>query len=359
MSKPISKYLSRKIKFVSVFSMFAIVFVHSYNYGNGKLTSETYLTKGFNAAEMFEYFFSNGLFAFAIPMFFIFSGFLLFIKYENTVKGYLNRMQHRIFPLLIPYVLWAFLSGLTITILSDFDNFKNLSFIKENALGFNKFYMYFINPPAYQLWFLRQVMLLTVLAPLIYLLVKYTKALILIPFGVIWFLNLDYIVDSRALFFFAVGASFAILGKWRNFTKKDNRLLAAIFALLWIGLSLAHMYTAALTKNTILINAIHKLTVLAGIAGMWLVFDHIVKYIVTKKGLLLASAHLFFVYALHEPLLKIGYQLAIIPDKTDGSHFILYICLPISVIAVCMMISMVMRKVLRPVHNLLTGGRNS
>ena len=294
MSKPISKYLSRKIKFISVFAMFAIVFVHSYNYGNGTLTSDTFISH-YEAAEMFEYFFSNGLFAFAIPTFFIISGFLLFIKYENTVQGYFDKMKHRIFPLLVPYVLWAILSGLTVTILNNFE-------------------------PVNQV---------------------------------------DFIIRSDALFFFGIGAAFAILGKWRNFTKPDNKVSTVIFALLWIGLSFLQMYLAVFTRNPIILNIVHKLTVLTGIAGMWLVFDFIVRFLVTKKGLLLASAHLFFVFALHEPLLKISYQMAIIPDSTDGSHFILYICLPISVIAVCMILSMVMRKVLRPVHNLLTGGRNS
>ena len=358
MSKPISKYLSRKIKFISVFAMFAIVFVHSYNYGNGTLTSDTFISH-YEAAEMFEYFFSNGLFAFAIPTFFIISGFLLFIKYENTVQGYFDKMKHRIFPLLVPYVLWAILSGLTVTILNNFEPVNQVDFIKSNAVGFNKFYLYLINPPAYQLWFLRQVMLLTVLAPIIFVLIKYTRAFILIPFGLLWVFNIDFIIRSDALFFFGIGAAFAILGKWRNFTKPDNKVSAVIFALLWLGLSFLQMYLAVFTRNPIILNIVHKLTVLAGIAGMWLVFDFIVRFLVTKKGLLLASAHLFFVFALHEPLLKISYQMAIIPDSSDGSHFILYICLPISVIAVCMILSMVMRKVLRPVHNLLTGGRNS
>ena len=357
MSKPMSKYLSRKIKFVSVLAMFAVVFVHSYNYGDGTLRPDSLVN--YNAAEMFEYYFSNGLFSFAIPMFFIFSGFLLFINYENSVQGYFNKIQKRIFPLLVPYVAWAILSGLTIVILANFDNFKNLAFIKANNLGLAKFYMYLIKPPAFQLWFLRQVMLLTIFAPIIYLLVKYTKAFILIPLGALWFLNINFIIQSEAPLFFTIGASFAILGKWRNFAKRDNRIQAAIFALVWIGLSFLQLYTAALTKNTLLVNIVHKFTQLAGIVGMWLVFDHIVKYISTMKGLLLAAAHLFFVFALHEPLLRISYELAIIPDSSDGSHFVLYICLPISIIAVCMILSMVIRKLLRPVHKVLTGGRNN
>ena len=359
MSKPMSKYLSRKIKFVSVLAMFAIVFVHSYNYGNGSLRPDSLVNKGFNAAEMFEYYFSNGFFSFAIPMFFIFSGFLLFINYENSVKGYTDKLQKRIFPLLVPYVAWALLSGLAIIILSDFENFSRLDFIKENNFGFSKFYMYLFKPPAFQLWYLRQIMLLTILAPIIYLLVKYTKAFILIPFAALWIFNIDFVIKSEALLFFSIGASFAISGKWRGFAKKSNRIPAAIAVLIWILLSLLQMYLATFTKNTMLVNLVHKTVQIAGIVGMWLVFDHIVKYISTMKGLLLAAAHLFFVFALHEPLLRISYELAIIPDSSDGSHFVLYICLPISIIAVCMIVSMVIRKLMRPVHKVLTGGRNN
>lgn len=358
MSKPMSKYLSRKIKFVSVFAMFAIVFVNSYNYGNGFLRPDSPTRHGLDPAEMFEYFFSNGMFAFAVPIFFIFSGFLLFIKYENTVSGYFNKIQKRIFPLLVPYVIWAVISGAAVVILSNFKNFKDISFIKGNLYSLDKLYMYLINPPAFQLWFLRQVMLLTVLAPLLYVLIKYTKAFILIPFGALWLFNFDFIINSQALFYFSIGAAFAILGKWRDFARKDNRIPAAIFAVLWIGASFANMYLAALTKNTVAINIVHKITEVVGICGMWLVFDHIVKYIASKKGMLLASAHLFFVFVLHEPLLHISYQMALIPDNTGMSHFVLYICLPISIIAVCMIVSMVLRKIARPVHKILTGGRS-
>ncbi|MCH5304403.1 MAG: acyltransferase family protein [Ruminococcus sp.] len=359
MSKPISKYLSRKIKFVSVFAMFAIVFVNSYNYGNGTLMPYSTTKTGVNPAEMFEFFFSNCLFAFAVPIFFIFSGFLFFIKYENSVQGYFRKIQRRIFPLLVPYVIWAILSGIAIILLSYYENFKDLKFIKDNLVGLDRFYVYLINPPAYQLWFLRQVMLLVVLAPIIYLLVKYTKAFILMPFCALWFFNIDYIINSQALFYFSVGASFAIFGKWRNFTKRDNRIQAGFFSTLWVIFSFWNLFLASFTKETIAINFVHKLTEVAGIAGMWLLFDHIVKLMVNKKFFLLASAHLFFVYALHEPLLSISYQLAFLPDSSDSSHFVLYICLPISIIPICLIISMVVRKLLRPVHKLMTGGRNN
>ncbi len=359
MSKSMSKYLSRKIKFISVFAMFSIVFVNAYNYSE-PLTPTSHIKYGFNFFPMFEYFFSNGLFSFAVPMFFIFSGFLFFLKYQNTRFCYLSKLKKRGYTLLIPYVLWSVISGAAILILNQFDNFKNLPFFKENAVDISRCYIYLIKPPAFQLWFFRQLMLLAVLSPLIYILIKYTKAFILIPFGILWAFNLSYIIDTSGLFFFSIGAAFAIFGKARNVTRRDNKGISALLCAAWLLLSASLMLLAA-SKSSLkpLMMAIYKLNEVVGIAALWFVFDHIVKLINHKKGMLLASAHLFFVYALHEPLLDISNQLALIPDNSHSSHFVLYICLPISVIAMCVILSMMIRKLFRPLHSVLTGGRNN
>jgi hypothetical protein len=101
-----------------------------------------------------------------------------------------------------------------------------------------------------------------------------------------------------------------------------------------------------------------KINELVGIGAMWMIFDHIVKRIINKKILLLMTGHLFFIYALHEPLLHICYQIALRDVETGTGHMILFICLPVSVIAFCVLASMVVRKLARPLHKLLTGGRS-
>lgn len=359
MNKIMSKYLSRKIKFISVFAMFAIVFVHAYNYKE-PLSPTATIKYGFNPFPMFEYFFSNGLFTFAVPLFFIISGFLLFIKYQNTLSGYLHIIQKRSYSLLVPYVAWSIISGAAVFILNNYDNFKRISFIKENAVPLDRCFVYLIKPPAFQLWFLQQIMLLVVLAPIIYVLVKYTRGFILIPFGVLWALNLDFVINTQGLFFFSVGAAFAIFGKARNVTRRENRLMTVLVCAAWLLLSISlTLLAAAESEMRVLMHIIYKLNEIVGIVGIWFVFDHIVKRINHKKGMLLASAHLFFVYALHEPLLHISNQLALIPDSSHSGHFVLYICLPISIISICIIFSMMIRKIMRPIHSLLTGGRNN
>ena len=54
--------------------MIAVVFIHSYNYKDNFLTPTTSISESFNVYAMFEYFISNALARFAVPLFFIISG---------------------------------------------------------------------------------------------------------------------------------------------------------------------------------------------------------------------------------------------------------------------------------------------
>lgn len=358
MKKGMTKYLSRKIKFISVFAMVAVVFVNAYNYKE-PLTPTSIIKYGFNPFAMFEYFFSNGLFSFSVPMFFAISGFLFFVKYKNTVQGYTHMIQKRAYSLLVPYIAWAIISGAAILILSNFEPFNTIPFIKENTVELQRCYVYLIKPPAFQFWFFRQLMLFAVLSPLIFVLIKYTKGFILIGFGALWFLGLDYIISSTGLLYFSIGAAFAIFGMADKVRKRGSITLTIVSCAVWLGLSVTlTLLAASKCENKLIMLTVYKLNELAGMVGLWFVFDHFVKLIRHKKGLLLASAHLFFVFALHEPLLHISYQTALIPDNSHSGHAILYLCLPVSIIALCIVISMMVRKLLKPVHSLLTGGRN-
>lgn len=359
-----SKYLSRKIKFISLFSMIGVVFLHSYNFSDSFLTPCTRISEGFSAAVMFEFFFSNGICRFAVPMFFLISGFLFFKSYENSVVGYKKKVLKRCYSILTPYVLWSFISAVFILFLTYIELTKNLPIVLEHPVEkTTDFLATFINPPAFQLWYLQQILIFTAIAPLIYALVKYTKGYILILFGLYWLSDYSIIINSQALFFFSVGAAFSIFDKSKNVAKHTNKLQALIVTLIWILGCLGFTILAAAKLQglivTIIMSLICKLIEIIGVVAMWLIFDIMVKMITNKKALLLVSNHLFFIYALHEPLLHMSYQLALGTDSNSKlSHIILYICLPISTIAICVIVSMILRKIARPFHRLLTGGRS-
>ncbi len=356
------KFLSRKLRFISVFAMAAVIMIHSYNYADNFLTPTTRISEGFRFPPMLEYFFSNGICRFAVPLFFMISGFLFFYNYKNSVDGYLTKIKKRAYSLLVPYVIWALLSGLLVTILSQFAFFGELPIISQRAVSWGEFYKYLINPPAFQLWYIQQLLIFVVLAPLIYALVKYTRGFILILFGGLWAADINYIINSTGLFFFSLGATFAIFFKWKNITRKGHRIHTIVFTTIWIGISLIYTIIAATTKKgdtfiDVVMLLMSKLNEVIGVVAMWLLFDHIAKRITDKKGFLIASTHLFFVYAMHEPLLHIFYQIGLKQEAGVLGHLGLYIGLPLSVGAVCIIVSMAMRKNLRKVHRFFVGGR--
>ena len=356
-----SKYLSRKIKFISVFAMIAVVFIHSYNFKDLFLTPATRISEGFNGAAMFEYFLSNELLRFAVPLFFLISGFLFFFTYENTARCYVNKLFSRARSLLVPYVIWALLSGLLVTVLAQIPFTADLPIIQEKAFDWAEFYMYLISPAAFQLWFVQQLMLFAVLSPVLYFLIKKTKGVILIPFAVLWVSDINFIINFEGLFAFSIGAAMAIFGKSREYTRSENRIQTMVYMVIWIGLSLLNTYIAAFADDSlifdIIMTALYKLNQAVGVIAIWYLFDHIAKRITDKKGFIIAATHLFIVYVMHEPLLHIFFQIALKQSNSVMGHLALYVCLPLSLGAVCIIVSMALRKNLRKAHGILTGGR--
>lgn len=363
MSYKMSKYLSRKIKFILVFAMGAVVYIHAYNFKDSFLQPTTRISEGFSFAPMLEFFLSNALLRFAVPLFFIASGFLFYFSYENSVNGYGKKLKKRSFSLLLPYLLWTAVSVAFVQFIIRFTPLAGLPIIDEHNLAPEQMWTYLINPPAFQLWYMQQLIIFALLSPVIFLLVEKTRALILIPFAILWLCDLSFIINSEAIFFYSCGAAFAIFDKARNVTHRDDRVMTVIVSVIWAALSLVYTFIAALgdksVTTTMMMLVLYKVNQIVGLAAMWLIFDHIAKRILNKKGFLLVTAHLFFIYALHEPFLHFATQLALTQNSGSISHLIIYFFLPISTMAACVMLSMILRKICRPLHSALTGGRNT
>lgn len=360
-NEKMSKYLSRKLKFISVLAMASVVFIHAYNCKDLFLTPTTRISEGLNFTAMFEYFFSNELFRFAVPLFFMISGFLFFFNYRNTREGYIYKLKRRAHSLLVPYLIWCLLSGILMTVLNNIEFFKGLAIVKEKAFDLPHFYMYFLSPAAFPLWYVQQLMIFVLISPILYFLIEKSKGVILIPIGVLWLCDLSFIINSQGLFYFCAGAALAIFGKSRNITKRDDPMVTLFMTITWIALSLANTFIAAGAGNntfmTVIMLVLYKVNEVVGLIAMWMIFDHIAKRITDKKGFLLASAHIFFIYALHEPFMHIAFQIGLVQNASPLSHLILYIFLPICVMAACIMVGMIVRKLMKPVYRIMIGGR--
>ena len=269
-----SKYLSRKIKFISLFSMLAVVFIHSYNYKDSFLTPTTKISEGLNYFAMFEYFISNALARFAVPLYFIISGYLFFKNYTSVKESYLKKLKSRTRSLIVPYLIWAFISALFMYVLSFINVFSQTAIVQESVTnGPLCLLSSFINPPAFQLWYVQQLIIFTLISPLFYLLIKYTKGFILILIAVPWVLDLH-----------SAGAYIALFEKEKWFVRKENPIVTIITVVSWIVLSLIITILAAIKTDFIpayLIRLfLYRINESVGISAMWMIFDHIFKRII-------------------------------------------------------------------------------
>lgn len=358
-----NRYLSKKIKIISMLSIFAVILIHSYNFKDTFLTPTTRITEGLNPFAMTEYFVSNGVTRFAVPLFFIISGYLFYRNFDGTAKDYGRKLKKRFGSLLIPYLIWTAISIGIILFCYYVIKAKDLPTVKSNMeLIFAKNPVLLYNPPAFQLWYMRELIIYTLLAPVIYFLVKKTKLVFLIILAVLWVTDFYLILNSEGLLFYCLGAYIGIFKlEEKTALKRTKKSVVLLFGLVFIIICLAKTFLAAILPQGIIYDFAlilpHKIAILFGIYFIWYGFDHIFKDIENKKQLLRFARSSFMFYVLHEPLLHLCYEQIVKADSSGFYHLFMYIILPTCTVAVAYIFDIYLCKLLKPVHKVLTGGR--
>jgi hypothetical protein len=96
----------------------------------------------------------------------------------------------------------------------------------------------------------------------------------------------------------------------------------------------------------------------AGVIAVWFSLDDVVRWFMTKRWFLWTTNFSFFVYGLHIPLLSFVTQLFFIYLAGFQFHrFFTYLAAPTLVFLFCIAVGAIMRKIVPPVFNIMTGGR--
>lgn len=175
--------------------------------------------EGLNASfyHHLDYMFVRNICTIAVPLFFVISGFLFFYKEHNfTVDIYMNKLKRRAKSLLLPYIIWNVLvlmlyfvvqnvapsmnSGRT-KLVMDFSIADYISCfwsMKDvNGMG---------TPIDGPLWFIRDLMVMTILSPIYFWVIKTLKVIVPLVLLLIYIWG----VPITAYVFFAIGAYFGI-----------------------------------------------------------------------------------------------------------------------------------------------------
>lgn len=352
------KYLSYKIKFVSFVCTIFVVFIHS---ANSSLisccTNSSADIQGSQAAAFLQDFISLGICRVAVPIFFTISGYLFFYNFEGTVSSYLKKYKSRIRTLVIPYLFWSLFSVALYAILQDIPAIRNLFSGKLLSSYTNLDWLrtILVDPLAYQLWFLRDLILLVILSPAIFIATNVLGRFFLIFILLAWFGNFNWLVFSgESLFFFSCGAFLSIRKLNINIVQTGN--LTALIGFCWLMLLL---FQSAAPLFNMELPSIQKLSVMFGCTFIWISFDTVYTTVnLQKNAIKNILSYSFFIYVFHIPMLtfiKKGYIKVV--GEGELKSIIIYFASAFSIILLSLIVGKLLNKLFPKLFATITGGR--
>ncbi|MCV2423102.1 acyltransferase [Paucibacter sp. DJ2R-2] len=243
----------------------------------------------------------------AVPLFFAISGYLFFLNFSGTTIQYLSKLKARSRSLLIPFLIWNLLT------LGLFWGAELLPYTARFFSGGNKpisdygvreFFSALLGigrpPAAYQFWFVRDLIFIVVLTPIIRLLLKNGGVAYLTVLLLAWIVLPDSAlpVSIGGLFFFSAGAFIAAAG--RDFFVLD-RFGGPIVGIAYLLLCSA----LAFIQNADLESPAHKIGILIGVVCIMRFSRFASSHTLLERVFIALGSSSFFVFAMHEPLLTL------------------------------------------------------
>lgn len=347
-------YNSQKLRILSCLLILLVLYIHSF-----------YLEAvGSKYASFVQLFLGGGGLAnIAVPMFFVFSGFLFFLGVKE-VKECIPKIRKRVRSLMIPYLIWNVVFVLWYIMLQNLPGISsmvNSDILAEITYGnlWNNFYTVFVSPIAFHLWFIRDLMIMVMLSPLIYLGVKKTRwygaALMLMLHP--WLLMLSKTFNQFGIAYFILGGTIALCSDLNRMSKKISFPVFAISLSVWLLHALLQVLEI---KVPFLYWGV--ISVLAGIISVWKLYD----IFASRPKMESVVAHIkpilgysFFVYLFHEPVFNIIKKIGVkvLGGVGDGALIILFLINPLIMYAVAVMVAKLMQRFAPRVYGVLVGGR--
>lgn len=338
-----SEFRNKVTWFTFGFSLF-VVWAHSYN-------AELYLGKTAEMAAVYrmEHMLGDGIGQIAVPGFFMISAYLFYRNF--SWDKLMDKWNSRIKSVLVPFIVWNFLYYLGYVIGSRLPWMTDV--VGKGVIPFNLYaavdavihYTY-----NYVFWYLYQLILLILLAPVLYGLLKHKSVgicfqilvwVLMVMGGKLPQLNLDALAYySFAAFLALHGRELVEEGAW-----SARRGTAGIFLVLLAG----GTYWLGLWKA---LPALFAVCRLSAVAGLWLA----VPATCLKQPRAFMTSN-FFLYATHFAFVrfinKAGVKILPLVPETP---LILYLMMPALVLLISSVCARGMRR-LPKVWELLNGGR--
>lgn len=359
-----------------------VVFIHVYH---PNIDVYKLHMMGFSGIAIYEYvsrFFSVVLGSSAVPIFFIISGYLLFLKVDSYSKDvYIGKVRKRWQTLAIPYFLWIVLYALEAIMSQEVGSLITHGKPWTDFIGFFRqndcMHMFWDSrvwderitwlgvethksgPFLLPFWYMRDLIVMILLSPIVYWLVKRLRIVWICFLGIIYMLDIKVSWMSGtfvvASLFFSVGSYFGI--NKIDFTKALWKFRYVIFPLTLI---LVCLQTYGIDEKNIYILSpwlvIFQSLALIILASVLCKFPKLLAF--NKK---LASTS-FFVYSIH--LFVLGYVTIIvnrlIPVRDIWYvNIVNYFMTVMVIIMVCLILYWILLKCVPGILGILVGDRKN
>lgn len=355
--KLMGQYLSNKITFFSFWLIILVVLLHSLN---------IQFTECSNLICSFQYLLSHKLAQIAVPLFFFISGYLYFLKANFKKKidlsFFINNNKKRVRTILLPYILWSvlwFLLLYTIQLVPFLSNYFGQP-LYSMSLN-DKLLNLLVYPLNYPFWFLRELMLLCVLSPLLFIGIQYLKyAFIALLFVASLFISSFLspsdvtLLQSLPVLYFSLGAFFSL--NKLSLIDASNKFTIFLLILTWFSFNILSVYfDKELTFNSSFLRVFNIIKDLIGCYTVWSAYDYFNQKRQWKNYSFYQYS--FFIFAFHGIPTLLFVKLSQIFKNNEYYLFGLYLIIFISIIVMSVTIAKVAQLKMPTLYKLLIGNR--
>lgn len=331
-----------KITYINYILSILIVCLHS---DNVHMLSDT--MKG----SRLVYYFENAITTFAriaVPCFFVISAYLFYKSFDMS-KLY-SKYKSRFKSLFIPYIIWSGAAFAYIAILSNVSFFSSKMNMGRIELTLSNILKSILLSEYAPLWFVRNLMILVLIAPIIYYIIKrkmLTKIIVILFIAINLLFKTDY---YAVIYWVPLYLTGAYLGHYYSkkieeeaiFSRKSKVISAILFSIVFI---FAYLYENATTMY------IFRLVVPF---TLWVLIDSI-SFDKKPKWWMEIS---FFIYCTHFVIISsLQKIMLLVLGKSTLAFLITYLITPIIVILIITFAAYIMKRYIPSVWKFTTGGR--
>lgn len=346
-----NRHLSQKIIVLSFLSIILVLYIHS---GFHDTPNEIH---GMAFNQYLQEAISGQLGRLAVPLFFMISGYLFFYRCDSLQKVW-AKQKKRARTIGIPYLISAWFLPLFYVLMGLIPQTRIFVNSSDNSFFVGNLYeilyrLYWDSdsgtPIGFHLWFLRDLIVIVVLAPLLYLIRKYeSKGYITCASLLILSFFLSTSVISSLLWF--------TLGSYFLNKISCNKSLWIPLLFLYISFSIIE-----LVQPSNFLKGINLPLKAIGIIAIWNLYDYFISdSFDLQKHRILATicSYTFFIYLFHEPTLNIVRKLIALPfHHSSFGYAVSYLASPWMFAMVWIIVGMAFKRAFPKVYGICVGGR--